>query len=162
MGSVASSNLELPEIDSAPASARQMQGSARVTTVLIVDDERPVRVALRNVLHRHGYVVFEASSGEDALQLLRDHVIPVDLIVTDIVMPGMTGVEFIRSALIEEPNIPVIYVSGYMSDRYTQEAVVGDEYWVLAKPVYPAMLMAAVQSALAYSHRAPRDIPAPY
>jgi CheY-like chemotaxis protein len=122
---------------------------ARTETILIVDDERVIRVVVRNILQKHGYTVLEAANGTEAMALLESGDQAVDLVVTDMVMPGMTGVELIQRIETADLAIPVIYISGYMSDSMVREATSGGDKWVLAKPFVPATLMAAVQGALA-------------
>lgn len=122
----------------------------RSGTVLVVDDERVVRVAIRHVLEKYGYTVLEASNASDALQLVRDQIVPIDLIVTDIVMPGTTGVDLVKELLASTSEIPVIYISGYVAGSEMGLGGGKGDQWLLAKPVYPATLMAAVQGAMAY------------
>jgi len=129
---------------------RMARSGGDPATILIVDDERVVRTAMRHVLAKYGYTVLEAANGADALQLIRDRAVPIDLLVTDVVMPGMSGLALVEAAEREEPGLPVIYISGQMHEPITQQAMDIEQRWVLAKPLYPAMLMAAVQGALAY------------
>jgi len=101
--------------------------------------------------------VLDAASADDALQLVRDQMVTIDLIVTDIVMPGMTGVELVK-LVMQDVEIPVIYISGYVSSSDLRDEGVSADHWLLAKPVYPATLMAAVQGALAYGTSTIGDI----
>jgi two-component system cell cycle sensor histidine kinase/response regulator CckA len=134
----------VPSTESEPLT----QGS-RGSTVLIVDDERMVRVAMRHTLEKHGYQVLEAASGREAITLLHQGNGSVDLVVTDIVMPGMNGVEMIKRIAASKIVLPVIYMSGYMLDTAVQKIAGVRNQWMLAKPFFPAMLMSAVQKALA-------------
>lgn len=134
----------------APHYSTLVGGATRTGTVLVVDDERVVRVAIRHVLQKYGYTVLEASNADDALQLVHDHIVPIDLIVTDIMMPGTTGVELVKILLSSASEIPVIYISGYAAGSELSAATGRGDQWLLAKPVYPATLMAAVQGALTY------------
>ena len=81
-------------------------------TVLIVDDEASVRAYLKTVLQREGIQVLEAGDGLDALTLLRRRGGVVDVLVTDIKMPRMTGTELVKAIKAEFPDIPVVYISG--------------------------------------------------
>ncbi len=119
------------------------------STVLVVDDERMVRASIRHVLGKHGYEVLEADSGAAALEILREREGRVDLVVTDVMMPEMSGTQLIARMSAAEIRLPVIYISGYMVDTTIQKIAGVPDQWMLAKPFAPAMLMSAVQGALA-------------
>jgi CheY-like chemotaxis protein len=82
-------------------------------TVLVVDDDDDVRRMVERVLRRAGYTVLVATSGADALVLARGHAGAIDLLVTDLVMPGMTGQELIRALVLERPGLEAVFMSGY-------------------------------------------------
>jgi CheY-like chemotaxis protein len=84
-------------------------------TILIVDDDPGVLEYASNVLEECGYAVLAASDGATALIMLRDHA-PIDLLFTDIVMPGLDGVEVARRASEESPGLKVLFTSGYAAD----------------------------------------------
>ncbi|HYD54893.1 MAG TPA: ATP-binding protein, partial [Gemmatimonadaceae bacterium] len=94
----------------APAAARRVQGGE---SILVVDDEPSVRSSMRRILERAGYVVTEAQSAEDALTLWRRHAGHFDLVVTDFMMPGRTGVELLAALSEERPGLRGLLVSGY-------------------------------------------------
>lgn len=96
-------------------SARQGEG-----VVLLVEDEAPVRAFATRALRLKGYTVLEADSAEEALRLLEDSALSVDVFVTDVVMPGMDGPTWVRKAMETRPDARVIFVSGYT------EGVFGD------------------------------------
>ena len=81
--------------------------------ILLVDDEASLRHTLREVLESHGYQVIEAGDGEEALQLYRSRAQELSLIITDIVMPKMGGIDFIHAVRAIDQKMPVIYISGY-------------------------------------------------
>jgi CheY-like chemotaxis protein len=81
-------------------------------TALLVDDEKALRAYLAMILEREGFQVLEADDGMDALALLRRLSGMVDVLVTDVSMPRMTGIELVSVVKTEFPAIPVIYVSG--------------------------------------------------
>jgi two-component system cell cycle sensor histidine kinase/response regulator CckA len=124
-------------------------------TLLVVDDDQAVRVVVRRLLQRYGYVVLEAESGAAALRLLRDAAVPIDLVLTDVVMPGMSGVEFVQQMKTEFPAIPAVYISGHLDEPAVQDGTRGAEQWVLAKPLSLAMLVATVRDSL--DHKAQRE-----
>lgn len=84
--------------------------------VLLVEDETPVRAFAARALRVSGYAVIEAVSGEDALELLEDGDLRIDIIVSDVVMPGIDGPGWVGEALRARPGTPVVYVSGYTED----------------------------------------------
>ena len=100
-----------------PARALPDGGSG---VVLLVEDEAPVRAFAARALEMRGYSVTEAGSAEEALELLADDTMAPDLIVTDVVMPGMDGPSWVREARRARPDIPVIFVSGYAEDVFAE------------------------------------------
>ncbi|WP_255253607.1 ATP-binding protein [Pelagimonas varians] len=86
--------------------------------VLLVEDEAPVRAFAARALRLRGYTVVEAENAEDALELLEDETLAVDVFVTDVVMPGMDGPTWVRKALVDRPDTRVVFVSGYAEDAF--------------------------------------------
>ena len=86
--------------------------------VLLVEDEAPVRAFASRALRLRGYTVLEADNAEDALELLSDPAVAVDVFVTDVVMPGMDGPSWVRLALKDRPNVRVVFVSGYAEGAF--------------------------------------------
>ena len=84
--------------------------------VLLVEDEAPVRAFASRALRLRGYTVIEAESAEDALSILEDRELRIDLFVTDVIMPGMNGPTWVREALQARPETKVVFVSGYAED----------------------------------------------
>jgi two-component system cell cycle sensor histidine kinase/response regulator CckA len=82
-------------------------------TVLLVEDEMGVRNYVREVLEEHGYSVLEAASGSDAIEIARRHPGKINVLFTDMVLPGMNGMEVSRQFLALHPNVPVLCMSGY-------------------------------------------------
>ncbi|MGR3617039.1 MAG: ATP-binding protein [Paracoccaceae bacterium] len=86
--------------------------------VLLVEDEAPVRAFASRALRLRGYTVLEAECGEDALATLTDTALEVDVIVTDVVMPGLDGPTWVRRALKQRPDVKVVFVSGYAEGAF--------------------------------------------
>jgi two-component system, cell cycle sensor histidine kinase and response regulator CckA len=130
-------------------SKREAAPSGGCERVLVVEDEAAVRSLVCSVLTRFGYEVIEAHTGVEALQLWRDHRCTIDLLLTDIVMPGgINGRQLAEWLLADEPDLPVIYTSGYAA-----EAVSGDFQFIdgqnfLQKPYAPARLAEVVRRTL--------------
>ncbi len=86
--------------------------------VLLVEDEAPVRAFATRALRLKGYTVFEAGSAEDALRILEDQNLHVDVFVTDVVMPGMDGPTWVAKALESRPDVRVVFMSGYTEGAF--------------------------------------------
>jgi CheY-like chemotaxis protein len=115
--------------------------------VLVVEDEMTVRTLLSRVLSREGYDVMEAAAGEEALAILNSE-IPVDLLLTDTVMPGISGVELAERARVIRPGLAVLHMSGYTEDEVFRRGLSrrGEDF--LQKPFAPGVLLANVAEAL--------------
>lgn len=107
--------------------------------ILVVDDEETVRKFVRKVLERAGYPLLAASSGEEALRTLQTAT--PDVLLIDIVMPGMSGLALAARAHQLLPTVPVIFMSGF-ADEYAQEL---SGSVCLSKPFTPSELLAAVR-----------------
>jgi two-component system cell cycle sensor histidine kinase/response regulator CckA len=136
----------LPE----PASENGAPGDARGTeTVLLVEDDAGVRSLTRKALERFGYSILEASSGDEALGIWARHKHVVDLVVTDLVMPGSTtGMDLARALQGERPSLPIILISGYTGDLYRPETQDGQQLGYLQKPFGPARLAQMIRRRL--------------
>jgi CheY-like chemotaxis protein len=102
--------------------------------VLLVEDEAPVRAFASRALRLHGFSVLEAASAEDALELLRDPGLRVDVFLTDVVMPGLDGPGWVREALVTRPGVPVVFMSGYAEDALAEARMEIEGAQFLAKP----------------------------
>ena len=108
-----------PDINDVPApveAPRRMLMKQGEGVVLLVEDEAPVRAFASRALRLRGYTVLEAENAEEALKTLEDPTLEVDVFVTDVVMPGMDGPSWVREALLQRPDVRVIFVSGYAED----------------------------------------------
>ncbi|MFZ0961253.1 MAG: response regulator [Terriglobia bacterium] len=94
-----------------PANIEQI--SSRGETILLAEDEPGVRKYTREILERYGYVILEAANGVEALSLARNHAGPIHMLLTDIIMPLMGGVDLTEKFHAEFPGIPVLFMSGY-------------------------------------------------
>jgi two-component system cell cycle sensor histidine kinase/response regulator CckA len=100
----------------APPPARRKSVRQGAGVVLLVEDEAPVRAFAGRALRLCGYTVLEAANGEEALKVLEDSSVEVDVFVTDVMMPGMDGPTWVREALLDRPQVRVVFVSGYAED----------------------------------------------
>lgn len=124
-----SEKKEQKQVSETAETQKDLTGSA---TILLVEDEDAVRAFSARALTNKGYHVLEASSGEHALEVLEGQDETVDLMVTDVIMPGIDGPELARQVLEKLPNLPVIFVSGFTEDRFKEEF--GDNAFFLPKP----------------------------
>jgi PAS domain S-box-containing protein len=116
-------------------------------TVLVVEDEAPVRSFVSMVLKTRGYRILEASSGREALDVLRRTRGSIDALITDVIMPEMSGVEVARRITAERPHIPVLYMSGYADEVLRHEhAPVGSVF--LQKPFTPDVLLTRLREVI--------------
>ena len=129
-----------------PARALPDGGSG---VVLLVEDEAPVRAFAARALEMRGYSVTEAGNGEEALTLLSDDTMAVDIIVTDVVMPGLDGPSWVREARRARPDTPAIFVSGYAEDVFAEGGEVVPNSVFLPKPFSLTELTETVNRQLA-------------
>ncbi|WP_420567274.1 ATP-binding protein [Thalassovita sp.] len=116
--------------------------------VLLVEDEAPVRAFASQALKLRGYTVIEAGTGEEAIELLNDDGLHVDLFVSDVIMPGMDGPTWVRQAREARPDTRVIFVSGYAEDALDDSAEPVKNSVFLPKPFSLNDLLETVQGQM--------------
>jgi PAS domain S-box-containing protein len=117
-------------------------------TVLLVEDEEIVRELARRILERQGYTVLIAGHPEAALRISESHTGDIDLLVTDVVMPGMSGRDLADRLLLSRPKTKVLYVSGYTDDAIVQHGVLDPTVDLVQKPFKPNELAQRVRKVL--------------
>jgi signal transduction histidine kinase/CheY-like chemotaxis protein len=137
--------------------ARQVSGtttsSARGSeTILLVEDEDQVRQVSSGILRRNGYTVLEARNGGEALLICEQHTGPIELVVTDVIMPHLSGPQLAQRLCAQRPALRVLFVSGYTDDVLVRNGV-DDMAQFLQKPLTPAVLARKVRTIL--DRRAP-------
>jgi CheY-like chemotaxis protein len=138
---------EVPaEVVAAGRGAVELRGSE---TVLLCEDEERIRKLVLAMLLRHGYAVLEAETPESAIRIARDHNGPVDLLLTDIVMPNISGNDLAKTVQQLRPGVKVLYMSGYTDNRVNSGWVLAPDVPFLHKPFTAAGLMQKVREALA-------------
>lgn len=128
--------LYFPIVDAPPSSAPveeniHLDGTE---TILLVEDEDEVRRMAAMCLRGHGYVVLAASNGKEAYRLLETHKGPIDMLVTDVVMPGVDGRQLGEALQTRFPTLRVLYLSGYTDDAVVRHGVLREEVAFLQKP----------------------------
>jgi two-component system cell cycle sensor histidine kinase/response regulator CckA len=117
-------------------------------TVLLVEDEESVRQLVRETLESKGYKVLEADNGEAALRIVSNYSDKIDMLITDVVMPGMSGRELSARLCASRPQTKVLYLSGYTEDAIGHEGVVDPDTAFLQKPFTLQMLSRKVREVL--------------
>jgi nitrogen-specific signal transduction histidine kinase/ActR/RegA family two-component response regulator len=117
-------------------------------TILVTEDEPAVRALARHSLQMHGYTVIEAGQGDKALQIAAGYEGTIDLLLTDVVMPVMSGRELARRLTTMRPRVKVLYLSGYADDVVVRHGVLRAETAFLNKPFTPSSLAAKVREVL--------------
>ncbi|MFT3927780.1 MAG: response regulator [Myxococcales bacterium] len=164
LGKGSSFELLLPAAsgETKPAPASRVERLSVVhgsETVLLAEDDPAVRELSRRVLSSHGYRVLAADSGESALRLVHKTRERIDLLLTDVMMPGCSGPELARELLRTHPGLPVLFMSGY-TDTAVAGCSMGDlAPQILQKPFVPRALLQRVREALSGSRRADPSSP---
>jgi DNA-binding response OmpR family regulator len=125
--------------------------------ILVVEDDPQVRAVCRRALQGAGYAVYEAITGLAALHFMASHSGEIDLIVSDVVMPGVNGQEMADRLRDSHSEVPILFVSGYPGTEIKRRGLDPTKATFMAKPFTPEELVAAVHDALA---RRPSSKPA--
>jgi PAS domain S-box-containing protein len=150
-------SIYLPAVQGALEAAtatRVVNARGGSETILIVEDDAAVRALMRQILGRAGYTVLEARDGDEALTVARLHHGQIDLVVTDMVMPGLGGRALAARLTADRPAARVLYTSGYATDAVLRDDT-GHGLPFLAKPFLPLELVAKVRETL--DSRSQRD-----
>jgi two-component system, cell cycle sensor histidine kinase and response regulator CckA len=146
--------IEAPSLANALAAAEQVKraASADLTgegTILLVEDEEGLRALNARGLASRGYTVLEAGNGVEAIEVLEKHNGKVDLVVSDVVMPEMDGPTLLRELRSRDPDLKIIFVSGYAEDAFQKHLPANGQFGFLAKPFTLKQLVAEVKQTLA-------------
>ncbi|HEV2565061.1 MAG TPA: ATP-binding protein, partial [Microvirga sp.] len=145
----------VPDVQEAPEEAKAdapKKPAADMTgqgTILLVEDEDPVRAVNARALSARGYTVLEAASGIEALEIIQERGAPVDLVVSDVVMPEMDGPTLLGELRKLYPDLKVIFVSGYAEEAFRKNLPEGEEFNFLPKPFSLRQLVETVKQVMA-------------
>jgi len=139
--------VDMAKKETAPTASKSAASVPGGTeTILLVEDEEALREITSEYLESRGYKVLAANSGMQALEICRTHETPIDILMTDIIMPGIQGPELVKAALDMRPQMQVIYVSGY-TDRGLEVASKENNIILLRKPYSLADLGNTIRSS---------------
>jgi two-component system cell cycle sensor histidine kinase/response regulator CckA len=116
--------------------------------VLLVEDEDQVRAILKHILEGQGYRVLSASTGEGALSIAQDLERDIKLMITDVVMPQMSGRELAERVLALRPSLPVLFMSGYTDDAIVRHGLLDEKLNFIQKPFDSATVARKVREVL--------------
>lgn len=141
----------LPRVNEAAVECRSAVAASTAggtETILLVEDDDQVRAAARNILRRSGYVVIEARNGGEALLICEKHPERIHLLLTDVVMPLMSGPELAKRLVAQRANLAVLCMSGYVDDSIAHHGVVESKIAYLQKPITQESLTRRVREVL--------------
>lgn len=117
-------------------------------TVLLIEDEEGVRGIVKLALESHGYRVLAAGGAEEAEEIVQEAGDEIDIIITDVVMPGLNGRQVVERIRGRHPELPVLYISGYTDDEIVKRGGTASMDAFLQKPFTPAVLTRKVSELL--------------
>jgi len=117
-------------------------------TILVVDDEPEIRKLVSAMVTKFGYTVLTADSGEHAVTLYKHHNEPIEMLITDVVAPGMSGPMLADKLCAIQPDLKVLYISGYDNTHVVQKYVVERGHALLAKPFSVDVLQSKIAELL--------------
>jgi signal transduction histidine kinase/ActR/RegA family two-component response regulator len=140
--------VENAPVDPIPEAPVRLAPSRHNETVVVVEDDPIVREFVCTVLSERGYEVLCAPTGAEAIEMISRRSGPIDLVVTDVVMPVMSGQDLVRRLATLLPNTKVLYVSGYSDNEISDQGVLDPRIELLQKPFSPEELLRKVQEVL--------------
>src|SRR4051812_13880338 len=123
--------------------------AAERPTVLVVDDEEDLRDIMRRMLERRGFDTLVAGDLDSAIAVCRDHQGEIDVLVTDLGLPGASGGELSRAATALRPGMRVVYISGLPKDIAVTKGLIGDDALLVKKPFTSELLIEALRVVIA-------------
>jgi two-component system, cell cycle sensor histidine kinase and response regulator CckA len=158
--------IYLPRIDE-PVSLREpiaptVETTHRSETILLVEDSEALRKLTSMLLSQHGYRVLSAANGAEALEKTKNTPESIDLLLTDVIMPGLNGCELAKRLLLTQPGLNVLYMSGYTDDTIASHAGLGVGTFLLSKPFSEEDLIGKVREVLNAGQTTPPAARSPF
>jgi CheY-like chemotaxis protein len=143
----------LPQLAEAGKPAARASGEEMLTlggteTILIVEDQSEVRELTAKVLRQYGYRILESANGSEALRLCEARRDEIHMMITDVIMPGMSGRDLADKIAALHPDIRVLYISGYTAELICHDDITGSAFAYLQKPFTPLALACKVRAIL--------------
>ncbi|MBI3504685.1 MAG: response regulator [Proteobacteria bacterium] len=138
---------EVDVVPRAPVGSAPVRAT-EVSTVLIVEDEDAVRATLARILQRQGLRILEAAHGGEAMRMAKEHPQPIHLVISDLMMPGMNGREFVERFSVLHPESRVLFMSGYTDDDAMIKDLVSERQAFIEKPFTVEQITRKVREAL--------------
>ncbi len=152
LGKGTSFKVYLPQVgepgESEPATAPSGEAPRGHETVLLVEDEEQLRTLAKDILEECGYAVLAAANGFEGLRICKEFSARIDLMITDVVMPLMSGRELAEQVVVLRPETRVLYMSGYTNDSVVRHGVLEEHVLFLQKPFTPTTLALKVREVL--------------
>ncbi len=136
---------QISQVSAPPRTNKSLEGKE---TILLVEDEQMVRELATRILTEKGYQVLQASRGETALEISKNYGQTIDLMITDIVMPGISGKKLAAEIKKDRPNLKVLYISGYTNEIPTHQNFIEEQLDFLQKPFLPEKFLSQVREIL--------------
>ncbi len=152
LGLGATFKIYLPRVDELPEAAVPTLSTSATATgheaILLVEDHEGVRAFARTLLRKLGYQVLSASNGKAARDLAQGHAGPIDLLITDVIMPGLNGRQLAMQLTEQRPDLRVLFTSGYAEDVVVHHGVLDPNVHFIGKPYSLASLSTKIRSIL--------------
>ena len=152
MGIGTTFRIYLPRVDEKAESGVNLDDRSDLSrgseTILIAEDEDSVRTLIEEILQTHGYNVLSAANGSEATLMSERHKGPIHLLVTDIIMPQMSGPELARHMTIQRPGMKVLFLSGYANDSILEQNSIVSGGSFLQKPFSPETLTLKIREII--------------
>ncbi len=143
--------IYLPEIEKVVASHQATflpSRTGREETVLIAEDDASVRDSIRDILQNYGYNVIAAENGMDAVNKFSEHEKKIDLALIDVIMPVMNGKEMYEAIRQIQPDIKVIFISGYTAEVLSRKQIPDEDIVIISKPIMPDRLLSKIREVI--------------
>jgi DNA-binding NtrC family response regulator len=141
----------LPQVKASVSGVREVMPAAPLhgaETVMVVEDEDGIRTLECRILEKHGYTVLRASNGAEAIQVSAQHNGKIELLITDMVMPSMSGTDLAQLLTSQRSELKVLFTSGYTDNAIIHHGTLTGDAEFLAKPFEPQALARKVREVL--------------